>query len=105
VSLAELCKEATAWCFAGLQVDISKVVTLCKLLESLLLVQRGVDFKLDAAKLNPIVCTTFVFAYVWGIGGNLIDSNFDTFDTFVRKQFDDVPEAKVFHVFFYSSSH
>jgi dynein heavy chain len=92
--LTEHVTEQPSFCF--LQVDISKVVTMCKLLESLLFVQRGVDFKMDAAKLNPVVCTTFVFAYVWSIGGNIIDSNFDAFDTFVRKQFDDVTEAKVY---------
>ena len=77
------------------QVDISKVVTLCKLLESLLLVSKGVDFKAEAAKLNPLVCTTFVFCYLWAIGGNIVDTNWDSFDAFVRRQFDDINDAKV----------
>ena len=78
------------------QVDISKVVTLCKLLESLLLVSNNVDLKADAPKLNPIVCSTFVFCYLWAIGGNITDTYWDAFDSFVRRQFEDTNDAKVF---------
>ena len=78
-----------------MKVDISKVVTLCKLLESLLLVSKAVDLTIDSAKLNPIICSTFVFAYLWSIGGNIIDTYWDTFDSFVRRQFEDTPDAKV----------
>jgi len=76
-------------------VDISKVVTLCKLLESLFFVSKGVDLKADAAKLNPIVCSTFVFCYLWSIGGNITDTYWDAFDSFVRRQFEDTNDAKV----------
>jgi len=76
-------------------VDISKVVTLCKLLESLLLRPGGPDLKQDAQKLNILVCTTFIFSYLWAIGGNLVDSQWDAFDTFVRREFEDNPDAKV----------
>jgi len=79
-------------------VDISKVVTLCKLLESLLLVSKGVDLNADAAKLNPIICSTFVFCYLWSIGGNIVDTHWDAFDSFVRHQFEDTPDAKVFPI-------
>ena len=78
-----------------IQVDISKVVTLCKLLESLLLVSKNVDLKSDAQKLNPIICSTFVFCYLWAIGGNITDAYWDAFDSFVRRQFEDNNDAKV----------
>ena len=77
------------------QVDISKVTTLCMLYECLLWNKGGPDMSVDATKLHPLICTTFVFCYLWSIGGNIIDTNWDTFDTFVRSQFDDNPDAKV----------
>jgi len=76
-------------------VDISKVVTLCKLLESLLLVSKSVDVNADPSKLNPVICSTFVFCYLWSIGGNITDTYWDAFDSFVRRQFEDTPDAKV----------
>ena len=77
------------------QVDISKVCTLCKLLESLLFGRGGPDFNQDPAKLNILVCTTFVFAYLWSVGGNISENNWDAFDTFVRGQFEDNGDAKL----------
>ncbi|XP_075717900.1 dynein axonemal heavy chain 6 [Rhinoderma darwinii] len=77
------------------QVDISKVTTLCCLLESLLLGKGGPDLKMEQSRLNSIVCQTFVFCYVWSIGGNLTENHWDAFDTFVRQQFEDNPEAKL----------
>ncbi|KAK7497834.1 hypothetical protein BaRGS_00010968 [Batillaria attramentaria] len=78
------------------QVDISKVTTLCKLLEALLFPARGApDMTADATRLNVLVCTTFVFCYIWSIGGNILEKYWDAFDTFVRNQFEDNGEAKL----------
>ncbi|KAE8631104.1 hypothetical protein XENTR_v10001083 [Xenopus tropicalis] len=77
------------------QVDISKVTTLCCLLESLLLGKGGPDLQMDPSRLNSIVCQTFVFCYLWSVGGNLTENYWDAFDTFVRQQFEDNPEAKL----------
>ncbi|KAJ8313399.1 hypothetical protein KUTeg_009027 [Tegillarca granosa] len=77
------------------QVDISKVTMLCKLLESLLFRRGGPDLHQDPNKLNPLLCTTFVFCYLWSIGGNIIETNWDSFDTFVRQQFDENGDAKL----------
>ena len=84
-------------CTQGMQqVDFSKVVTLCKLLEALVLGSSGqIDLSMDPAKLHPILCTTFIFCYLWAIGGNIIDANWDAFDTFIRQIFEDNPDAKV----------
>lgn len=51
--------------------------------------------KLEEAKMKATICTTFVFCYVWSIGGNLNSNNFDAFDTFVRNQFEENGDAKV----------
>uniref|UniRef100_A0A4X2L0J5 Dynein axonemal heavy chain 6 n=1 Tax=Vombatus ursinus TaxID=29139 RepID=A0A4X2L0J5_VOMUR len=77
------------------QVDISKVTTLCCLLESLLFGKDGPDLTMEQGKLNSIICQTFAFCYLWAVGGNLTEIYWDAFDTYVRQQFEDAPEAKL----------
>ncbi|XP_063473624.1 dynein axonemal heavy chain 6 isoform X8 [Symphalangus syndactylus] len=77
------------------QVDISKVTTLCCLLESLILGKDGVNLAMEQTKLNTILCQTFVFCYLWSLGGNLTENCRDSFDTFIRTQFDDNPDARL----------
>ena len=82
-----------------MQVEISRVMTLCSLLSSLLCGVGDkplVDFTTDQAKLHPLICTTFVFAYVWSVGGNLVEKSMDAFDTFARDLFSETPDVKVF---------
>ena len=65
-------------------------------MEALIFPEKGpLNLRLETAKLHPIICTTFVFAYVWAVGGNLIESCWDAFDTFIRNQFEDNGDAKV----------
>lgn len=78
-----------------IKVDIGKIVTLCSLLESLLINSREIDARLEEGKLKSAIATTFVFCYVWSIGGNLRSTSWDMFDTFVRNQFDENGDAKV----------
>ncbi|KAF6321024.1 dynein axonemal heavy chain 6 [Rhinolophus ferrumequinum] len=77
------------------QVDISKVTTLCYLLESLILGKDAVTLTMEQAKLNIVLCQTFVFCYLWSLGGNLTENYWDSFDTFIRTQFDDNPDARL----------
>uniref|UniRef100_A0A8D0GTF0 Dynein axonemal heavy chain 6 n=1 Tax=Sphenodon punctatus TaxID=8508 RepID=A0A8D0GTF0_SPHPU len=77
------------------QVDISKVTTLCCLLQSLLLGKGGPDLKMEQTRLNSLVCQTFVFCYLWSLGGNLTEHYWDAFDTFIRQQFEDNPDSKL----------
>uniref|UniRef100_A0A452TJF6 Dynein axonemal heavy chain 6 n=1 Tax=Ursus maritimus TaxID=29073 RepID=A0A452TJF6_URSMA len=77
------------------QVDISKVTTLCCLLQSLILGKDGVNLTMEQAKLNTMLCQTFVFCYLWSLGGNLTENYWDSFDTFIRTQFDDNPDARL----------
>ncbi|XP_076584320.1 dynein axonemal heavy chain 6 [Chaetodon auriga] len=77
------------------QVDISKVTTLCSLLEALLLSKGGPDLKMDSKHLTSVLCQTFIFCYLWAVGGNLTSSHWDVFDTFVREQFEDNSNAKL----------
>ena len=80
------------------QVDVGKVTTLCSLLESLLIINKDADPRLEEGKLKSAICTTFVFCYVWSIGGNLRPNNWDSFDTFVRNQFEENGDAKVIFI-------
>lgn len=50
---------------------------------------------MDPNKLNILIATTFVFCYLWSIGGNIVEKDWDQFDSFVRSQFDDNGDAKV----------
>nr|XP_057922299.1 dynein axonemal heavy chain 6 isoform X3 [Doryrhamphus excisus] len=77
------------------QVDISKVTTLCSLLEALLLGKEGPDFKMDSKRLSDVLCQTFIFCYLWSIGGNLPSVHWDDFDNFIREQFKDNNSAKI----------
>uniref|UniRef100_A0A6I8NU96 Dynein axonemal heavy chain 6 n=1 Tax=Ornithorhynchus anatinus TaxID=9258 RepID=A0A6I8NU96_ORNAN len=77
------------------QVDISKVTTLCCLLESLIFGKGGPDLKLEQARLNGILCQTFIFCYLWSLGGNITENHWDAFDSFIRQRFDDNPDAKL----------
>ena len=44
-----------------------------------------------------MLCQTFVFCYLWAVGGNLTDDYWDAFDSFLRQQFEDNSDAKVNH--------
>ncbi|XP_038570255.1 dynein heavy chain 6, axonemal isoform X1 [Micropterus salmoides] len=77
------------------QVDISKVTTLCSLLEALLLGEGGPELQTDSEDLYSVLCQTFIFCYLWAVGGNLTSSHWDAFDTFIREQFDDNSNAKL----------
>ncbi|XP_053056801.1 dynein axonemal heavy chain 6 isoform X1 [Acinonyx jubatus] len=77
------------------QVDISKVTTLCCLLESLIFGKDGVNLTMEQIKLNTVLCQTFIFCYLWSLGGNLTENYWDSFDTFIRTQFDDNPDARL----------
>ncbi|KAI3352270.1 hypothetical protein L3Q82_005249 [Scortum barcoo] len=77
------------------QVDISKVTTLCSLLEALLLGQGGPNLSMTSKHLNSLLCQTFIFCYLWAIGGNLTSAHWDAFDTFVKEQFDSDSNAKL----------
>ena len=81
-----------------MQVDISRVTTICKLLESLLCGEEEagkIDWTMEPAKLHPFLCTNFTFCYVWSMGGNLAEKSVIEFDSFVRDLFSDTNDVKV----------
>ena len=64
--------------------------------------KNKIDVNQDATKLHPLICTTFFFAYVWAIGGNLITKSMEAFDSFARELFGDTNDVKVSIIFFYT---
>lgn len=78
------------------QVDINKVTTMCCLLESFFFPEKGgPDFNMDTNKLHSLICTTFLFVFLWSVGGNLVETSMDAFDTFTRDLFSDTHDVKV----------
>lgn len=50
---------------------------------------------MDPLRLHTLVCMSFVFSYLWAIGGNIVESCCEEFEIFVRSQFEDNTDAKV----------
>ena len=85
-------------CNISPKVDISRVMTLCALMTSLLCGtgdKPAVDFSMDQARLQPLITTVFVFSFVWSVGGNLVEKSMDAFDSFCRDLFSDNHDVKV----------
>ena len=85
-----------------MKVEISRVTTLCYLLEGLLCgANSKVDWKSEPAKLHPLICTTFLFSYVWSLGGNLVEKSLELFENHVRDLFSENHDVKVQYMYMY----
>ena len=75
---------------------MGRVQALCSLLQSLLVgPHSNLDISMGTEKLHPLICTCFVFCYVWCLGGNLVEKSMDKFDTFCRDLFGENQDVKV----------
>lgn len=45
--------------------------------------------------MKSLLCPTFIFCYLWAIGGNLNCTHWENFDNFIKKQFEENRNAKV----------
>ncbi|XP_043266980.1 dynein axonemal heavy chain 6 [Venturia canescens] len=77
------------------QVDISKVSVSCALLESILLEPGSIDKNADRSRVKTFLIQSLIFSYIWGIGGNVVDTYREAFQLFVKEQFDDNPAARL----------
>lgn len=66
---------------------------LCKLMESLMKLPDAVDVKADKSCVKSFLCQSFIFAYMWSVGGNITNSCREMFEAFVRDQFGEHPDA------------
>ncbi|KAK5640059.1 hypothetical protein RI129_010870 [Pyrocoelia pectoralis] len=77
------------------QVEVSKATTICKLIESIVSIPGMMEKVGEKSRVRTFLCQIFVFAYLWGGGGNLLDASRDKFESCVRDQFDEFPDAKL----------
>ena len=69
---------------------------MCCLLESFFFPEKGgPDFNMDTNKLHSLICTALLFVFLWSVGGNLVETSMDAFDTFARDLFSDTHDVKV----------
>lgn len=68
---------------------------ICSLIESLVVQPGLLEKTLDRSRSRSILCQTFIFSYLWSVGGNLLDSSREKFEIFVHDQFDDNPDAQL----------
>lgn len=76
------------------QVDISKANMLCALIESILNEPGSIDRTVEKSRTKSFLTQAFIFAFIWSVGGNLIDSSREIFETFVKDLFDENPDAR-----------
>nr|XP_033183004.1 dynein heavy chain 6, axonemal [Bombus vancouverensis nearcticus] len=76
-----------------LQVDISKANMTCSILEYILNEPDAIERTTEKARIRTFLAQSFVFAYLWAVGGNVNDASRNVFEAFVRKQFEDDEDA------------
>ncbi|CBY22454.1 unnamed protein product [Oikopleura dioica] len=71
------------------QVAQAKVATLCSLIESVVKDPKAAKLAADPANATKTLGGIFAFSYVWAIAGNLNESGWESFDTFIREQMEE----------------
>ncbi|CAL7933549.1 unnamed protein product [Xylocopa violacea] len=74
-------------------VDISKANMTCAILECILNEPEAIERTTEKARIRTFLVQSFVFAYLWAVGGNVTDNSRSLFEAFVRKQFENDPDA------------
>lgn len=77
------------------QVDISKANMACAILEYILYEPEAIEKTTEKARIRTFLIQSFVFAYLWAIGGNVHDNSRSIIETFVREQFKDDEDARL----------
>ncbi len=81
--------------FSSLQVPIARVKTMCTLLEVALTYPGSPELVGEIQKLQPLLAMTFVFAFLWGLAGNVTGDKAGEVDSLIRNLFDECSEARV----------
>ncbi|KAF0301061.1 Dynein heavy chain 6, axonemal [Amphibalanus amphitrite] len=77
------------------QAEVNKVAMMCRLMTSLLFGPGGLNPVKEPLRLNELLAQTFVFCYLWTVGGNLVEQHREQFEQFIRKQLEDNAEVKL----------
>ncbi|XP_076377925.1 dynein heavy chain at 16F [Megalopta genalis] len=70
------------------QVDIGKAAMTCSVIESLLSEPGAIERTTDKARIKSFITQVFLFAYLWAVGGNVVDASRTSFEEFTRNQFE-----------------
>lgn len=70
-------------------VDNNLVKSLSLIMQSLITQKPGVNMSLPLEQIRETLSQIFVFAYVWAVGGNLVETIRESFDSFARDLFND----------------
>lgn len=65
----------------------------CAILEYILNEPDAIEKTTERARIKTFLIQSFVFAYIWAVGGNVSDDSRIVFESFVRKQFEDDDNA------------
>ena len=76
--------------------DIGKVNMLCALMESIILEPNVIDKSVEISKVKSFLTQSFIFSYIWAIGGNVIDTSREAFELFVKDMFDSNPHSRYY---------
>ena len=76
------------------QAEVNKVEMMCRLMSSLMFGPGGLNPAKEPLRLNELLAQTFVFCYLWTVGGNLVEQHREQFEQFIRKQLEDNAEVK-----------
>ncbi|XP_076248728.1 dynein heavy chain at 16F [Calliopsis andreniformis] len=90
--------EGLVFCFRNCdypisQVDISKASMACAILECILIEPGAIERTTDKSRIRTFLTQSFIFAYLWAVGGNVDNVSRGVFEAFVRKQFEDNEDA------------
>lgn len=69
---------------------------VCSLLESIFFEPAAFDKKRDKSRTTTFIIQSFVFSYMWGIGGNVIETSRESFELFVSNQLQENKDARYF---------
>lgn len=65
----------------------------CSLIECVLKEPDAIERTTDKSRIKMFLTQVFVIAYLWAVGGNIVDSSRDAFEVFVKKQFEENEDA------------
>lgn len=65
----------------------------CAILESILIEPEAIERTTEKLRIKTFLIQTFIFAYLWAVGGNVADASRSVFEAFVRKQFEGNEDA------------
>ena len=65
----------------------------CAILEYILNEPDAIEKTTEKARIRTFLAQSFVFAFLWSVGGNIDDVSRSVFETFARKQFEDNEDA------------